>query len=140
MTLIRSIADHALQLAWDFEFPDGTIPPNVKVELTRNRGSKTALDPDLLSHAHELYARRIILRQAVGGDTRLQPKLTKRVTRPIMILIDHLHTLGNFGLHMNEIPLERERPVDFTFCVSACFASSEANGRRSMNRTPNYSG
>jgi hypothetical protein len=40
-----------------------------------------------------------------------------------MILIDHLHNLGNYGQHMNAIPSQQERPVDFLFCVSACLAA-----------------
>jgi hypothetical protein len=123
MTMIRSIAEHAMQLAWDAEFPTGTIPGEVQTELTKDRGPNTRLDPNLFSRTYELGVRRRILRQAVGGDVQRQPKLTRKVTRPIMILIDHLHSLGNFGQHMKDIPPERERPVDFTFCVSACFVA-----------------
>jgi hypothetical protein len=123
LTLIRSIAEHALQVAWDAEYPNGTIPGEVQAELTRNRGHNTGLDPSFLNRTHEPGVRRRILRQAVGGDVQRQPKLTRKITRPIVILIEHLHNLGNFGQHMNTIPPEQERPVDFTFCVSACLAA-----------------
>jgi len=96
---------------------------DVQAELTKDRGLNTSIDPKLFDRTNELGVKRRILRQAVGGDAQRQPKLTKKVTRPIMILIDHLHNLGNFGQHMKDIPPERERPVDFIFCVSACFAA-----------------
>jgi hypothetical protein len=59
----------------------------------------------------------------VGGDLQRQPKLTKKVTRPMVILIDHLHNLGNYGQHIRAIPPQQEGPADFLFCVSACFAA-----------------
>ena len=95
----------------------------MQAELTQDRGSNTGLDPKLLSRTHDPHVRRRILRQAVGGDWQRQPKLTKKVTRPIVILIDHLHSVGNYGLHAKDIPSQQERPVDFLFCVSACLAA-----------------
>jgi hypothetical protein len=122
LTLIRSISEHALQLAWDAEFRNG-IPGQVQAELTKDRGPNTSLDPKLLSRTHDLGVKRRILRQAVGGDLQRQPKLTKKVTRPMVILIDHLHNLGNYGQHIKAISPQHERPADFLFCVSACFAA-----------------
>jgi len=86
MAVIRSIAEHALQLAWDAEFPTGTIPGQVQTELTRDRGPNTRLDPSYFNRTSDPGVRRRILRQAVGGDVQRQPKFTKKVTRPIMIL------------------------------------------------------
>jgi hypothetical protein len=83
MTLIRSIAEHAVQLAWDTEFSNGIIPGAVQAELTKDRGPNTRLDPSLLGRTHEAHVRRRILRQAAGGDLQRQPN--KRMTEDLKL-------------------------------------------------------
>ena len=40
-----------------------------------------------------------------------------------MLLIDHLHSVGDYGQHMNGIPSEQEEPVNLKFCAAACLAA-----------------
>jgi hypothetical protein len=40
-----------------------------------------------------------------------------------MVLIEHLHKLGDFGQHMRDVPVEQEAPPDFTFCATACWSA-----------------
>jgi hypothetical protein len=42
----------------------------------------------------------------------------------MVLLIDYLHSIGNFGQHMNDISQEQERPVDHMFCITACLIAT----------------
>lgn len=130
---IRNIADEATRCAWNTEFPDGIIPVNVQQQLTLSwETGGCGLKPEDLPAAQArnaevdtrmLRIRRKILRLGAGDQQRT--KVTKRVTRPMMMLIEHLHALGNYGQHMNDIPEELERRVDISFCAAACWAAVE---------------
>lgn len=129
---IRSIAQEAINLAWEAEFPGGNISASVQGQLTldKQKGG-CGLDHKLLGKTNDLNTRRSILRAAagnLGGE-----KISTKVTRPLMLLIDSLYNLGNFGQHMNEIPPAKEKPVDIGFCITACWTAIELQKRISMD-------
>lgn len=125
---IRSIAQEAITIAWGAEFPGGIIPAEAQQKLTldKNKGG-CGIDSKLLTQLHDLNVRRNILRAATGNQGGA--KVSKKVTRPLMLLIDALYNIGNYGQHMNEIPSDQEQPVDIGFCVSACWTAIELHKR-----------
>lgn len=118
----RSIAEQSVALAWDAEFPDGRVPQSTQIALTAGQNAQAhSMQRDLAAQT-ELNSRRNILRRAVGGYPGAS-KLTKKLTRPAMLLIDHLHQLGNYGQHLKQFSDDIERPVDDLFCAYACLSS-----------------
>lgn len=127
---IRSIAEEALSCAWKAECPNNIIPAEMQKQLTLSwDAGGGGLSPDLLAKVNDKNARRRMLRVA-AGDQGLK-KVTRKVSRPMMLLIDHLHGLGNYGQHMNDIPEDEEKPVDVSFCASACWSAIELLKRMS---------
>ena len=121
---LRSIADEALTLTWEAEFPDGLIPAAVQQHLTLGKSQGGGgLASDVLGHLGDKNARRTILRAMSGVQGT--PKVSRRATRPLMLLIDQVTSQGNYGQHMTDIPADQETPADIGFCVSACWASVE---------------
>jgi Cdc6-like AAA superfamily ATPase len=122
LTAIRSVADEALTVAWVSEFPGNVLPAAVSVQLTLgwDQGGG-GLKPAELGNLGNPNTRRRILSLAAGDQGRR--KVTRRISRPTMLLIQHLHRLGDFGQHMPDVPPEQEARVDFTFCAVACFAA-----------------
>ena len=122
LTSIRSVAEEALSIAWESEFPGSAIPPEAQKQLTVPwKQGGAGIDWQDFQALSNPNVRRKILRLAAGAEGR--PKLTKGVSRPLMLLIEHLHKVGDYGQHMRDWPVEQEAPVDFEFCVSACLSA-----------------
>lgn len=85
--------------------------------------------PEVLQRLYDKNVRRNILRVAVGDQGRR--KVTQKVSRPMMLLIDYLYNLGNYGQHMTDIPAAQEAPVDVSFCAGACWSAIELLKRMS---------
>ena len=129
---IRSIAQEAINLAWEAEFPGGVIPAPIQGRLTldKQKGG-CGLDHKLLGRTNDMNTRRTIMRAAAGNQGG--EKISTKVTRPLMLLIDSLYNLGNFGQHMNEIPPAQEGPVGIGFCITACWTAIELHKRIAMD-------
>ena len=56
-----------------------------------------------------------ILRQATGSANN--PRVTKFLTKPAFLLLDHLHAVGNFGQHRDGATISV--PTAAAFCLSA---------------------
>ena len=122
LTSIRSVAEEALGVAWDSEFPGNTITADAQRQLTLpwdQRGANISRED--LAKLDNANIRRRILRLAAGAEGRI--RVTKRISRPSMLLIEHLHRVGDYGQHMRDVPEGQEATVDFEFCVSACLSA-----------------
>jgi hypothetical protein len=127
---IRSIAEEALSCAWKAECPNNTIPTEMQQQLTLAwDAGGGGLSPDQLAKVNDKNSRRRMLRLA-AGDQGLK-KVTRKVSRPMILLIDHLHALGNYGQHINDISEDQEKPVDVSFCAAACWSAIELLKRMS---------
>lgn len=104
-TWARSIAYCALDLIWDAELPqDRSLPHSWKFE-----GEKRDQLPWERSEQCGL------LRRITGTQTRAP--VTKYVTKPTCMLVDHVYSVGNFGQHPvgNSISVS----IASAFCMSA---------------------
>lgn len=129
---IRSIAEEALNVAWEAECPGGVMPSPMQLQITKSwETGGGGVDHELLQRQGDKNVRRRILRLASGDQGR--KRVTQKVSRPMVLLIDHLHNLGNFGQHLNEIPAAIEKPVDVSFCAAACWSSIELFRRMTMD-------
>jgi hypothetical protein len=130
LTSIRSVAEEALSVAWETECPNNVMPAAMQQQLTLawNAGGGD-INPNKLQQLNDKNVRRQILRVAAGDQGR--KKATQKVSRPMMLLIDHLYSLGNYGQHMTDIPATLEKPADVSFCAAACWSSIELLKRMS---------
>jgi hypothetical protein len=130
LTSIRSIAEEALSVAWEAECPDNVMPAAMQQQITRAWDTGGGgMGPDVLQKLNDRNTRRRILRVAAGDQGRA--KATRKVSRPMMLLIDYLYNLGNYGQHMTDIPVALEKPVDVSFCAGACWSAIELLKRMS---------
>jgi hypothetical protein len=106
LTSIRAVADRALDLIWQVELPDRTIP----VEWTESWkfGFKEPL-AGRLPAGRGLQCRLLDL---MTGDYKPAPN---RIRRSTFVLLDNLKQIGDFGQHLGG-----ETP-EFELGVSACF-------------------
>lgn len=130
LTSIRSIAEEALSVAWEVECPSNAMPAAMQQHITLDReAGGGGMRPEVLQRLYDKNVRRNILRVAVGDQGRR--KVTQKVSRPMMLLIDYLYNLGNYGQHMTDIPAAQETPVDVSFCAGACWSAIELLKRMS---------
>jgi hypothetical protein len=130
LTSIRSIAEEALSVAWEVECPHNAMPAAMQQQLTRAwESGGGGLGPDVFLKLNDKNTRRRILRVAAGDQGRM--KVTQKVSRPMMLLIDYLYNLGNYGQHMTDIPAAHEAPVDVSFCAGACWSAIDLLKRMS---------
>ena len=104
----RSIAERALELIWEAELPaNRSMPHNWKFvgvkfdegdRLPRKRGPQCG-----------------ILRLITGTEDH--DPVSRFVTKQTCLLVDHLHSVGNFGQHREGSTVSV--PIAATFCLSA---------------------
>ena len=107
---MRSIADTALNLIWKAELPpDRSLPDEWK--SLYDGGSASAPD-----HLPPESGRQCYLLRLVTGTARNR-RIARHVTKPTCLLVDHIHSIGNFGQHREgqEVSL----PTAAAFCLSA---------------------
>ncbi len=104
----RSIAERALNLIWDAELPsDKSLPDAWKfVGITFDERNK-------LPRRRGQQCR--ILRVITGTDE--YDPVSKFVTKPTYLLVDHIQSVGNFGQHQEEGTISV--PIAAAFCLSA---------------------
>ncbi|MBK8762403.1 MAG: NACHT domain-containing protein [Sulfuritalea sp.] len=130
LTSIRSIAEEALSVAWEVECPSNAMPAAMQQQLTKAWDvGGGGMGPEVLQKLNDKNTRRRILRVAAGDQGRI--KVTQKVSRPMMLLIDYLYNLGNYGQHMTDIPAAQETPADISFCACACWSAIELLKRMS---------
>ena len=93
----RFIVEHALNLVWEMEFPDGKIPQGLLSERAREQRYHS----DGSDRALPLSERCHVMRQLTRSD---RPVRSKYVTKRTSLLMDHLQSVGNFGSHLGDYP------------------------------------
>ena len=105
---MRNIADTALDLIWQAELPaDRSLPERWKSLYEEGKA------PDRLPTRRGPQCH--LLRLVTG--TERNRRITKFVTKPTCLLVDHIQSIGNFGQHREgqEVSL----PTAASFCLSA---------------------
>jgi hypothetical protein len=118
---IRTIVDRALDVIWERELKDGvTIPPHWLEEWERAEVRNPPDDGRGRVPAERGRQMRL-LRYATGAGVsgRSLRRLTKKISKPTGLLLEHLQSVGNFGQHQDD---EVNRP----FVVSVCQPSRSA--------------
>ena len=105
---MRNVADTALDLIWQAELPvNKSLPENWKSLYTVGEA------PDRLPQSSGAQCHALRLVTGTGKNRRI----AQFVTKPTCLLVDHIHSIGNFGQHREgqEISL----PTAASFCLSA---------------------
>ena len=117
---VRGIVGLALSLVWKAELPpDRALPPEW-IEEWKHAGEKFSIDRGKLPPGDGLQCQVLRLatgtgvRRATGASAR---RVTRYVTKPTYLLLDHLQSVGNFGQHRNDSP-ESEVTVGFAASVA----------------------
>lgn len=107
---IRKIANRALHLIWAAELPtDRAIP---------NEWKHAGVDPDHREMPHSAGQQVGILR-LISGSAHAR-RQCRYVTKTTSLLVDHLHSVGNFGQHDSDYP---EVTVSFGFAASVVLSA-----------------
>ena len=112
---IRRIARCGLTLIWDAELPpDKTLPPEWVEHWERAEVNYPHDDGKL----PDGYGAQCNLLRLVTGTRNTRP-LGKCVTKTTCLLVDHLHSVGNFGQHREE---SHETSISIGFVASSVLA------------------
>ena len=115
---MRSIVDRAFELVWETELKDGVTLPTAWLEEWERAGIQRIPDdghgrvPG--ERGRQLHLLRLATGTGVGGRT--VRRLTRRVSKPTALLLEHLQSVGNFGQHQGD---EVTRPFAVSVCLSA---------------------
>ena len=108
---VRSIADRALALIWQAELPPDRSLPAAWLTGWEQAGESVWHDQGKLPRNSGGQCG--ILRLVTG--TEHTPRQSKYVTRTTYLLVNHLHSVGNFGQHLSGFP---EAKVTIGFAAS----------------------
>ena len=118
LTSMRSIAARALELIWDTELgPDRSLPEHwkdAKVYFVEQKQDPQKQDPfpeQSPFPEQNLGAQCGILRRST------EKKALQDIEKPTQLLVDHLHSVGNFGQHRDGSDVSV--PIAAAFCMSA---------------------
>ena len=110
---IRGIVERALVLIWKAELPpQRTLPPHWLAEWGHGRITNFPEEQGRLPRGSGRQCH--VLRLITGSD-RIS-RQSKYVTKTTSLLVDHLHSVGNFGQHRSQYP-ETEISVGFAAAV-----------------------
>ena len=108
---IRSIANRALHLIWAAELPpDRTIP---------NEWKHAGVVPDDRGKMPRFAGQQIAILRLISDSDHAR-RQSRYVTKTTSLLLDHVHSVGNFGQHRADYP---EVTVSFGFAASVVLAS-----------------
>ena len=110
---IRGIVERALVLIWKAELPpQRTLPPHWLAEWGHGRITNFPEEQGRLPRGSGRQCH--VLRLITGSD-RIS-RQSKYVTKTTSLLVDHLHSVGNFGQHRSQYP-ETDISVGFAAAV-----------------------
>lgn len=110
---IRGIVERALVLIWRAELPpQRTLPPHWVAELECGGMSNLRQDQGKLPRGSGRQCH--VLRLITGSDRT--SRQSQYVTKTTSLLVNHLHSVGNFGQHRGQYP-ESEISVGFAAAV-----------------------
>jgi hypothetical protein len=112
---VRSIADRVLDLIWEKELRDGVTLPESWIVAWQRAGIQHLPDDGHGRVPSERGRQLRLLRYATGSGVggRSLKRLTRWVTKPTALLVEHLQSVGNFGQHQDDA-------VTSSFAVSTC--------------------
>jgi hypothetical protein len=117
----RSIAERALDLIWRAELRADRKVPDKWINELKTTGVRYW---DVLEDQNTLPQERGkqcgVLRWLTGGKVgnKTIARLTRFVTRPTFLLVDHIQSVGNFGQHQDD-------PATLGFASTVCLAAIE---------------
>ena len=107
-TWARSIADRALDLIWEAELPtDRSLPDEWKF---------VGIEFDERGQFPGSRGRQCGILRGISGTEARDP-VTKYITKPTCLLVDHVHSVGNFGQHKRGSTVSTS--IAAAFCLSA---------------------
>jgi hypothetical protein len=110
----RSIAERALDMIWEKELPKDREFPSDWIAEWKFAGVKWAEELERLPPRRGAQCG--VLRLITGTeDTK---RLTKYVSKPTYLLVDHIQAIGDFGQHPSD-------PVTLPFAASFCYSAIE---------------
>ena len=110
---IRGIVERALVLIWKAELPpQRTLPPHWLTEW--RHGGITNFPQDQVKLPRGSGRQCHVLRLITGSDR--SSRQSKYVTKTTSLLVEHLHSVGNFGQHRSQYP-ETDISVGFAAAV-----------------------
>jgi hypothetical protein len=114
----RNIADRALDLVWKQELGDGVTLPATWLEEWRRAGLRSMPDDGHGRLPAERGRQVRVLRLATGTGVRGMTirRVSRYVSRPTALLIEHLQRAGNLGQHQGDDVM---RPFAVSLCVTA---------------------
>ena len=98
---IRKIANRALHLIWDAELPPDRRLPDVWLDEWKHAGVER-LPEEQGKIPHDSPSQECRILRLITGSERAQPQSTY-VTRTTSLLVNHLHSVGNFGQHLSGV-------------------------------------
>ena len=101
LTWMRRIANRALALIWEGELPPDKALPGEWIDEWQHAGIRN-LPEDRGKLPRGSGAQCNVLRLITG--TERTPRQSKCVTKPTYLLVDHLHSVGDFGQHQEDYP------------------------------------
>lgn len=115
---VRSIVDRALDLVWQKELKDGTTLPDSWLKEWERAGVRNTPDDGAGRLPSERGKQLRVLRYASGTGIqgRTIRRVTRYVSRPSALLLEHLQSVGNFGQHQDD---DVDRPFAVTVCMAA---------------------
>ena len=97
---IRSIANRALQLIWAAELPPDRRLPDAWLDEWKHAGVQNLPD-ERGKIPHDSPGQECRILRLITGSERGQ-RQSKYATRTTSLLVNHLHSVGNFGQHRTE--------------------------------------
>lgn len=104
---VRDIEDRALELIWNAELgpDDRSLPPTWQSDLPEKWG-------DVVKEVPEDRGRQCTILRI-----KTRKNVPEVITKPTQLLVDHLHSIGNFRAHMGKSTVSE--PIAASFCLSA---------------------
>ena len=110
---MRGVADYALRLVWNAELPKNNLIPSAWVQQWKYNGENIRDEIAEGKVPLSLTGKCRLLQLMTG--TQKSKAVTKFITKPTYLLIDHLQSVGHFGQHIEG------NPVTLSFAASVCF-------------------
>jgi len=127
LLMVRSIAETALRMVWQSELDDGQLLPQAWIDEWRGIDGGTA---KRVCEQADRGDRRLpispgrqcgLLNLATGSSNDIR-RVTRYVTRATYMLLDHVQSAGDYGVHQTE-------RADTALAASICLSAIELGGR-----------
>jgi hypothetical protein len=118
LVTIRSLVQRALQLIWNAELPESRVLPEDWVNEWRQAGAAPRWLDDRRripsGDGQQMYALTLLTGTKIGHS--LVERKARYLTKPTVLMLDHLQSVGDFGQHLGDYP-ECSPTIDFAVAV-----------------------